>query len=103
MEQEMAWHWGLAQGALGRLIRSARRLRGIRQSELARQLSLSSSNLSRIEHGRDLRVSTLLEIARALKLEPVLVPKEHVAAVRALLSHEAAGEGEALPEQSRFE
>jgi len=45
---------------------------------------MSAANLSRIEHGADFRVSTLLEIARALQFEPVLVPKRVLAAVRDL-------------------
>jgi len=48
---------------------------------------MSVSNLSRIEHGADFRVSTLLDIARQLQLEPLLVPKEMVPAVRAVLSN----------------
>jgi DNA-binding Xre family transcriptional regulator len=47
-------------------------------------LKFSAANLSRIENGKDLRVSTLLDIARTLGLEPMLVPKMYVPSVRAL-------------------
>jgi transcriptional regulator with XRE-family HTH domain len=68
------------------------------QAELAWRLRMSPANLSRIEHGADFRVSTLLEIARELKLEPLLIPKELVPAVRAIVD---AADGEA-PERGRF-
>ena len=58
---------------------------------------MSAANLSRIEHGADFRVSTLLELARELKLEPILVPKELVPAVRAVM-HDDRG----APERGRF-
>jgi transcriptional regulator with XRE-family HTH domain len=70
---------------LGGVLAGVRRSRGIRQDELARRLGLTPATLSRIEHGGGFRVGTLLDIARELKLEPILVPKEHVPAVRALL------------------
>jgi HTH-type transcriptional regulator / antitoxin HipB len=67
--------------------RSRRRERKVTQASLARRLGMSVSNLSRIEHGADFRVSTLLDLARELRLEPVLVPKEMVPAIRSMLSH----------------
>jgi hypothetical protein len=65
---------------------------------------MSGANLSRIEHGADLRVSTLLEVARALQLEPLLVPKEYLPAVRALLDDLAQRSlpNEAAAERGRF-
>jgi transcriptional regulator with XRE-family HTH domain len=63
-----------------------RRERGVSQAELARRLGVKPPHLSRIEHGTDLRLSTFVEIARELRAEPVLIRKEHLAAVRALLA-----------------
>jgi len=78
--------WRLGSGTpVGALLAATRKGQGLSQSELARRLGVSGANLSRIEHGADLRVSTLLEISRALQLEPMLVPKENVPSVRALL------------------
>jgi transcriptional regulator with XRE-family HTH domain len=88
--------------SLGSLLARVRRERGLSQSELARRLGMSAPHLSRIEHGADLRVSTLLDLARELKLEPVLVPKHHLATVRALLAAEAAEEAPERPERGRF-
>jgi transcriptional regulator with XRE-family HTH domain len=90
-------------GALGSALAHLRRERGLSQAELARRLGMSAPNLSRIEHGADLRVSTLLDLARALKLEPVLVPKDRLAMVRALLDDRAGGdEADGRPERGRF-
>lgn len=84
MEQQL-WRWRDEERSIGSLLGVARRMRGLSQTELAAMLDVSNANISRIEHGADLRVSTLIEMARALKIEPVLIPKEHLTAVRALL------------------
>ena len=74
-------------------IREARESKGLTQSDLGSRIGQPQSAVSRIERGGDLRVSTLLEMARVLEMEPVLVPKHLVPAVRALLGH-ALGQGE---------
>ena len=94
------WKWG-GETPAGRILAAARERIGLSQSALARQLGVSGANVSRIEHGADLRVSTLLEIARALKLEPMLVPKENVPTVRALLD-DLQRPHDATPERGRF-
>jgi transcriptional regulator with XRE-family HTH domain len=98
--QHSPWKWG-GGTALGRILAAARERLGLSQSELARRLGVSGANLSRIEHGTDLRVSTLLEIARALQLEPMLVPKESVPSVRALLD-DLQRPHDATPDRGRF-
>lgn len=97
--------WRLdAETPIGRMLAEARRRLGLSQSQLARHIGFSGANLSRIEHGADLRVSTLLDIARALQLEPMLVPKGYVPSVRALLDDLRASDTErATPERGRFE
>jgi HTH-type transcriptional regulator/antitoxin HipB len=69
------------------LIREARESKGLTQSELGSRIGQPQSAVSRIESGGDLRVSTLLEMARVLEMEPVLVPKHLIPAVHALLGH----------------
>jgi HTH-type transcriptional regulator / antitoxin HipB len=86
---------------LGTQLGKIRRSRSVGQQALAAKLGISGPNLSRIEHGADFRVSTLLDLARALKLEPILVPKEHVPAVRAILGTTGT-EDNAPPERGRF-
>lgn len=86
---------------LGVQLGRARQARKVGQGELARLLEISAPNLSRIENGADFRVSTLIELARALKLEPLLVPKEYVPAVRAIIDPERSDDA-APPERGRF-
>ncbi|TAM58743.1 XRE family transcriptional regulator [bacterium] len=78
--------WGPAGLPIGEYLASSRRARKLTLAQLASRLGVSAANISRIEHSADLRLSTLLDLARVLKLEPMLVAKEHVPAVRALLA-----------------
>lgn len=68
-------------------LRQAREGEGLTQSGLGALIGQPQSSVSRIERGGDLRVSTLLEMVRVLKMEPVLVPKRLIPAVQALLEH----------------
>jgi transcriptional regulator with XRE-family HTH domain len=61
-------------------IRQEREARGLTQSKLGNRIGQPQSAVSRIERGGDLRVSTLLEMARVLELEPMLIPKRLVPA-----------------------
>ena len=81
IKQEMT-KWG---EGLGEALRRIRGERDITQADLAKRLGMSAANISRIEHGADFRVSTLLDLARDLRYEPLLVPKPFVPAVRALI------------------
>jgi DNA-binding XRE family transcriptional regulator len=102
--EQRLWHWGQNDSSIGSLLALARRMRGLSQTELAESLKVSNANISRIEHGADLRVSTLIEMARALKMEPVLIPKEYVTAVRALLNSISDSQNENEPiQRPRFE
>ena len=96
--EQTPWRW--EPGAIGQILAAARKRAGLSQTELARRLAVSAANLSRIEHGSDLRVSTLTEIARALQLEPMLVPKNLAPAVRAILDERQGGAER--PERGRF-
>jgi transcriptional regulator with XRE-family HTH domain len=69
-----------------RAIRVQRNRRGISQLELGERLKMPQSQIARFEAGeRDIRLSTLMEIARALDLEPMLVPKRLIPAVRYMI------------------
>lgn len=66
-------------------LRAIREAKGIRQSELARTIGMDPGHLSRIESGQsNPNIATLTEIARALDLEIMLVPREKVPTVRAI-------------------
>jgi|SRR5579859_6581806 len=71
---------------LARAIRLQRNRKGMSQVELAERLKMPQSQIARIETGeRDIRLSTLAQIARALGLEPMLVPKRLIPAVRYMI------------------
>jgi HTH-type transcriptional regulator / antitoxin HipB len=99
---DMPWSLGGQSAGVGALLAAERRRQGISQGELARRLGVAQSNLSRIENGADLRVSTLLEIARVLQLEPMLVPKRSTRSVRALLDDAGARSETEAPKRGRF-
>jgi HTH-type transcriptional regulator / antitoxin HipB len=74
----------------GETIRQQRRKRGWSQAFLGNMLNMGQAQLARIEAGKqNLRALTLLEISRALDLEPMLVPKQLVPAVRYLIEDPA--------------
>lgn len=78
-------------------LKSARQQQGMKQSELGKKLGLPQSHVSKIEQGaNDPRLSTVMDMARVLDQELVLIPRQMVSAVRALLK----GEGE---EERRFQ
>jgi len=76
-------------------LRAARHAKGLSQRALSEQTGIPQGRLSLIESGAvDLRVSTLLQIARSLDLDVMLVPRRAVPLVRAMtraVEHEAEG------------
>lgn len=77
-------------------LRQFREAKGLTQSDMGARIGQPQSAVSRIERGGDLRVSTLLEMARALEMEPVMVPKHLIPSVQALL-RQATGQRENEP------
>jgi transcriptional regulator with XRE-family HTH domain len=72
--------------SLAELLRRARRENKMTQKALGARLGLPQSHVSAIESGKvDPRLSSVLEIARVLDLEPMFIPRAHVTAVRALI------------------
>lgn len=71
---------GLAVG-----LKQARESKGLSQRELGARIAVPQSHISKIESGTvDLKASSLIEFARALDLEVMLVPRSLVPAVEAL-------------------
>jgi HTH-type transcriptional regulator/antitoxin HipB len=69
-------------------LREARKSKGLTQGELGAKIGLPQSHISQIEAGNiDIRLSSLLEIARLLDLEPMLIPRPMIPAVRAITSN----------------
>jgi len=67
-------------------LRAARENKGQSQRALGSKVGVSQGRLSKIENAAvDLRTSNLLEIARALELEVMLIPRPLVPAVTSLI------------------
>jgi len=63
------------------------------QADLAARLGKSQTYIARIEGGkRDPQWATVLEISRALELEPALIPRQSLPAVQAVLQLTASDE-----------
>lgn len=70
-------------------LRAARKAKGLTQSALGAKMGLPQSHVSQIEAGKtDMRLSSFLEMARLLDMEPVLVPRSLTPAIRAIISGE---------------
>ena len=68
-------------------LRFAREARGLSQRELSAKSGVPQGHISKIENGAvDLRVSSLVALARTLDLEPMLVPSKSVPAVQSIAS-----------------
>ena len=78
----------LEPNSLIRHLRDERQRRKLSQAQLGEMLGVPQSQITRIERGAsDIRLSTLVEMAHALGLEPVLIPKSLLPAVRHLSEH----------------
>lgn len=67
-------------------LREARQRKGFSQRELSAKSGVPQSHISKIESGAvDLRVSSLVALARVLDLELALVPKKTVPAVKSIV------------------
>ena len=82
-------HFGLSRisdtHTLGEVLRSARLNRELTQTELAGKLGRRQRQISDLERvTTDPRLSTIQNVARALELELMLIPRHLIAAVEAL-------------------
>ncbi len=67
-------------------LKGAREAKGLSQRALAKLAGMPQSHISKIENvGVDLRISSLVEVARALDLELTLVPRKSVPAVHSIV------------------
>lgn len=71
---------------IARTLRNAREARGLSQRALSVKAGIAQGHISKIENGTvDLRLSSLVELARVLDLELELVPRKAVPAVHAVV------------------
>ncbi len=74
---------------LAKSIKIARNKKGLSQRALSIKIGVPQGHISRIENGLvDLQTSSLIEIARALDLELMLVSRSFVPAVQAIQSNQ---------------
>ncbi|MCY4551439.1 MAG: helix-turn-helix transcriptional regulator [Defluviicoccus sp.] len=75
-----------ANEPIARALRDARQARGLSQRALGAKAGIAQGHISKIENGAvDLRLSSLVELARVLDLDLVLVPRKAVPAVDAIV------------------
>ena len=66
-------------------IKTRRKKKGLSQRALSAKIGIPQSHISKIENGMvDLQTSSLIEIARTLDLELILVPRNLLPTIRAL-------------------
>lgn len=93
--------------AFGRQLAAARARNAFSQRRLAQNVGMTQAHISKIEQGQvDLRLSSLVELARALDLDVQLVPRQAVLAVEGVrraveAQPPSAGESRALAILSR--
>jgi len=76
-------------------LRAARVARGLSQRELSARTGVPQGHISKIENGTvDLRLSSLVELARVLDLELTLVPRKLLPAVQAIARGKADDRGD---------
>lgn len=70
---------------IARTLREARQGKGLSQRALSARSGVHQYRISKIENGAvDLRLSSLIQLARALDLELMLVPRKSVPAVKSI-------------------
>jgi transcriptional regulator with XRE-family HTH domain len=71
---------------LAKALKAARKTKGLSQRALGKRAGVPQAHISKIEKGAvDLRVSSLVALARVLDLELTLVPRKAVAAVQSIV------------------
>lgn len=71
---------------IARTLKNARKAKGLSQRALSDMAGVPQSHISNIEGGRvDLRLSSLVQLARVLDLELTLVPRKSVSAVHSIV------------------
>jgi transcriptional regulator with XRE-family HTH domain len=67
-------------------LKIARQKKGLKQSELGNKLGLPQSHISKIEREEtDPRLSTVVDMARVVDREILLIPRRLVPAIRAMI------------------
>ena len=71
---------------IARALKAARESKGLSQRALSKKVGVPQGHISKIENGAvDLRLSSLIALARVLDLEMTLVPRKVMAAVQSIV------------------
>jgi transcriptional regulator with XRE-family HTH domain len=94
---------------VAKTLNTAREAKGLSQRDVSKLAAVPQSHISRIESGIiDLRLSSLIEIARVLDLEMTLVPRKALPAVQSIIHachprQITKGESSAIKELKRLQ
>jgi len=79
-------------------ISEARKAKNLTQTELGKRLGLPQSYISKLESGRlDIRISTMIEIARYLNLEIMMVPTAMAPTMHSVMDTRTSTQKEPAP------
>lgn len=79
-------------------LKAARKTKKLSQQDLAQKVCVPQSHISKIESGKvDLKTSSLIELARALELEVMLVPRALVPALDSMKRGAGRPSSEPIP------
>ncbi len=96
---------------IAKALRAAREHMGLSQRELSAKSGVPQGHISKIENGAvDLRLTSLVALARVLDLEPMLIPRKVVSAVNSImrssvrneLAHGSAESGQIEPQRPAY-
>lgn len=74
-------------------LKAAREEKKLSQRALAEMAGVPQSHISNIENGKvNIRISSLFGIARVLELEPMLIPRRYVPAVKGFMQSKTSGD-----------
>ena len=83
-------------------LKTARQSKGLNQSSLGKKLGLPQSHVSKIEQGvTDPRLSTVTEMSRLLDHELILIPRQLVPAIRAIISGQSTESSAWKPDEEQ--
>jgi HTH-type transcriptional regulator/antitoxin HipB len=88
---------------LAEALKAARAGKKLSQRGLSKTTGMPQAQISKIENAAvDLKASTLIELARALDLEVMLVPRKHVPAVKSLIGLTATSGSDTVPPRPAY-
>jgi len=89
---------------LTQFLKTARQEKNLSQRTLSLKTGIQQAQISRIESGQaDLRVSTLVELARTLDLELMLIPRSLYPAVKSITQKMSTGDNDSIGPEPAYQ